>query len=121
MAARLLFDVLAYEVCKLVRVLAHCWHTNSTTPIEVQICELKAQKMCAKMHSMQFGTGGGSNIKSMYTWYRKVLYFFGPPDIDLYVCLGATPHPSANIIHACPLPCMLTAAVCLEKVPIHCG
>ena len=58
----MLFDVLAYEVCKLVRVLAHCWHTNSTTPIEVQICELKAQKMCAKMHSMQFGTGGGDQI-----------------------------------------------------------
>ena len=41
MPARLGFDVLAYKVCKLVRVLAHGRDTNGATPVEVQICELK--------------------------------------------------------------------------------
>ena len=75
----MLFDVLAYEVCKLVRVLAHCWHTNSTTPIEVQICELKAQKMCAKMHSMQFGTGGGIKYQEHVYMVSQSFVFFRTP------------------------------------------
>ena len=39
------FDVFAYKVSKLVRVLAHGWYTNGSTPVEVQICELKTRKI----------------------------------------------------------------------------
>ena len=54
--ARLGFDVLAYKVRKLVRVLAHGWDTDGSAPVEVQICELKSSKIydaCEKMHKMK--------------------------------------------------------------------
>ena len=56
MLARLGFDVLAYKVRKLVRVLAHGWDTDGSAPVEVQICELKSSKIydaCEKMHKMK--------------------------------------------------------------------
>ena len=43
------FDVLANEIRKFMCVLTHGWYTDGSTPVKVQICELKWSKIPFKL------------------------------------------------------------------------
>ena len=51
MSTRLRLDVLAYEIRKFMCVLTHGWHTDGSTPIKVQVCELKRSEILFKLGS----------------------------------------------------------------------